>query len=255
MKSGYIDLRGHQTFVYEWANNGEALVMFHGGLSQTSHFDYAVLPAVEDSHHVFAYDRTAHGFTGDREGSLHFEYQYAEAVSYLEDVVKEPAHLIGYSDGAIVALMVAMRRPELVKSVVSFGGNFHHNGTLPLPDFSGFISSEDRAEYAITSPDAPETLDKKNERMTAIWRSEPTFTVADIAEIKCPVLVLVGDDDVITHKHSVLLYESIPQGQLAVIPGTSHQAHKEKPEIFQLLIREFLNNLEYPQTMMPQRRT
>jgi pimeloyl-ACP methyl ester carboxylesterase len=91
--------------------------------------------------------------------------------------------------------------------------------------------------------------------MTAIWRSEPTFTVADIAEIKCPVLVLVGDDDVITHKHSVLLYESIPQGQLAVIPGTSHQAHKEKPEIFQLLIREFLNNLEYPQTMMPQRRT
>jgi pimeloyl-ACP methyl ester carboxylesterase len=50
------------------------------------------------------------------------------------------------------------------------------------------------------------------------------------------------------------MFEALPQGQLAVIPGTSHQANKEKPEIFQMFIREFLNNLEYPQTKMPMRR-
>jgi pimeloyl-ACP methyl ester carboxylesterase len=103
MKSGYIDLRGHQVYSYEWENNGDAVLLLHGGLSQTSHFDFTVLPAVEDKHHVFGYDRTAHGYTGDREGSLHFTFQYEEAVSYLEDVVKEPAHLIGHSDGAIIA--------------------------------------------------------------------------------------------------------------------------------------------------------
>lgn len=254
MKSGYIDLRGHQVQSYEWANNGEALVLLHGGLSQTSHFDVSVLPAVERTFHIFGYDRTGHGYTADRDGSMHFEFQYEEAVAYLEDVVTEPAHLIGHSDGAIISLMVAMRRPDLVKSVVAFGGNFHYNGTLPMPEWDGSVSPEDRAEYSITSPDAPETLDGKIAKMFSIWKSEPTFTVADIARIKCPVLVLVGDDDVIDHKHSVLMFESIPQARLAVMPGTSHQAHKEKPEMFQMFIREFLENLDYPETKMPMRR-
>ena len=254
MKSGYIDLRGHQVQSYEWANNGEALVLLHGGLSQTSHFDVSVLPAVERTFHIFGYDRTGHGYTADRDGSMHFEFQYEEAVMYLEDVVTEPAHLIGHSDGAIISLMVAMRRPDLVKSVVAFGGNFHYNGTLPMPEWDGSVSPEDRAEYSITSPDAPETLDGKIAKMFSIWKSEPTFTVADIARIKCPVLVLVGDDDVIDHKHSVLMFESIPQARLAVMPGTSHQAHKEKPEMFQMFIREFLENLDYPETKMPMRR-
>jgi pimeloyl-ACP methyl ester carboxylesterase len=186
---------------------------------------------------------------------MHFQFQFEEAVAYLEDVVKSPAHLIGHSDGAIIALMVAIHRPDLVKSVVLFGGLFHFSGTLPMPDFDGNISEEDRAEYAETSPDAPETQEAKIRKMFSVWYSEPTYTVADVSKVKCPALVLVGDDDVIAHNHTVEMFEALPQGQLAVIPGTSHQANKEKPEIFQMFIREFLANLEYPQTKMPMRRS
>jgi pimeloyl-ACP methyl ester carboxylesterase len=254
MRSGYIDLRGHQVNSYEWDNKGEALLLMHGGLSQTSHWDYTVLPAVEDKFHIFGYDRTGHGYTGDQDGSMHFDFQYKEAVAYLEDVVKEPAHLIGHSDGAIISLMVAIHRPDLVKSVVLFGGLFHFSGTLPMPDFDGNISQADRDEYAATSPDAPETQEAKIRKMFSIWYSEPTYTVSDVAKIQCPALVLVGDDDVISHHHTIEMFEALPQGQLAVIPGTSHQANKEKPEIFQLFIREFLKDLSYPQTKMPMRR-
>ena len=254
MQSGYIDLRGHQTFSYEWPSKGEALLLLHGGLSQTSHFDQSVLPAIEDNFHIFGYDRTGHGFTGDRDGSMHFQFQFEEAVAYLEDVVKEPAHLIGHSDGAIIALMVAMHKPELVKSVVLFGGLFHFSGTLPMPEFDGNISQEDLDEYAATSPDGPGTLEAKIRKMFSIWYSEPAYTVEDVKKIQCPALVLVGDDDVISHHHTIEMFEALPQGQLAVIPGTSHQANKEKPEIFQMFIREFLKDLSYPQTKMPQRR-
>ena len=254
MISGYIDLRGHQVYSYEWANKGEALLLMHGGLSQTSHFDQSVLPAIENNFHIFGYDRSGHGYTGDQEGSMHFDFQYKEAVSYLEDVVKEPAHLIGHSDGAIISLMVAMHRPDLVKSVVLFGGLFHFSGTLPMPDFDGNISQADREEYAATSPDSPETQEAKIRKMFSIWYSEPTYTVSDVAKIQCPALVLVGDDDVIAHNHTIEMFEALPQGQLAVIPGTSHQANKEKPEIFQMFIREFLKDLSYPQTKMPMRR-
>jgi pimeloyl-ACP methyl ester carboxylesterase len=255
MNAGYINLRGHQVQSYEWPHAGESLLLMHGGLSQTSHFDHSVLPAIEDKFHLFGYDRTGHGYTGDREGSMHFKFQYEEAVAYLEDVIKEPAHFIGHSDGAIISLMVAIHRPDLVKSLVLFGGLFHFSGTLPMPDFDGNISEEDRAEYAVTSPDAPDTQEAKIRKMFSIWYSEPTYSVEDVAKVNCPALVIVGDDDVISHHHTIEMFEALPQGQLAVIPGTSHQAHKEKPEIFQMFIREFLIDLSYPQTKMPQRRT
>lgn len=253
--ASYINLRGHKVHSFEWENNGEALLLMHGGLSQTDHWDYTVLPAVEDKFHVFGYDRTGHGYTGDQDGSMHFEFQTQEAIAYLEDVVKEPAHLIGHSDGAIISLMVAMKRPDLVKSVITFGGLFHYSGTLPMPEFDGNISEEDRTEYAATSPDSPDTQEVKIRKMFSIWYSEPEFTVEDVAKIECPVLVLVGDDDVISHHHTIELFEALPQGQLAVMPGTSHIANKEKPELFQLLIRDFLSDLSYPQTKMPQRRS
>jgi pimeloyl-ACP methyl ester carboxylesterase len=185
---------------------------------------------------------------------LHFDYQVREAIAYLESVVQEPAHLIGYSDGEIIALLVALERPELVRSIVTLGANFHHSGTLPLPDFDGVVSADDQDEYNRTSPDAPETLVAKIYKMIDIWRSEPNLAPADLLNIQCPVLVMAGDDDVIAHNHTIELFENIPLGQLAIIPGTSHQFIKEKPAMAQLLIREFLEDLSYPVTKMPIRR-
>jgi len=251
----YREVGGHQLYCYEWDNNGEALVLLHGGLSQTSHWDQQVLPAVEDQFHVFGYDRTAHGFTGDRAGSLHFDYQVKEAIDYLETVVKEPAHLIGYSDGGIIAILVAIARPELVRSVVTLGANFHHSGTLPLPDFDGVVSPEDQAEYNLISPDAPHTLLEKIKRMNEIWKTEPDISLSEIASIQCPVLIMAGDDDVIAHDHTISLYEALPLGQLAIIPGTSHGLVKEKPSLVIAVIVQFLEDLSYPITRQPIRRT
>jgi pimeloyl-ACP methyl ester carboxylesterase len=251
----YIDLRGHQVFSYEWPHDGESVVLLHGGLSQTSHWDVQILPAVEDTFHIFGYDRTGHGFTGDRDGSFHFDFQTQEAIEYLEDVVKEPAHLIGYSDGANIALMVAIKRPDLVKSIVSIAANYHHSGIHPLPDFDGNIAQEDRDEYAITSPDAAQTLEEKIRKMSAIWKLEPDIAQSDLARIECPVLVMAGDDDVVRHEHTIDLFEKLPLGQLAIVPGTSHGLVKEKPAIVQALIEEFLSDLSYPITRMPIKRT
>ena len=76
----YINLRNHQVYNYEWEHDGEAVVLLHGGLSKTSSWDYLMVPPLEDGFHVFAYDRTGHGFTADQPGSLHFEFQCQEAI-------------------------------------------------------------------------------------------------------------------------------------------------------------------------------
>ena len=250
----YINLRNNQVYNYEWDHEGEAVVLLHGGLSKTSAWDYLMVPPLEDEFHVFAYDRTGHGFTGDQPGSLHFEFQCQEAIAYLEDVVKEPAHLIGYSDGGIIALMVAIKRPELVKSIVAFGANYHYSA--PLSDFDeANVSEEDQAEYNLISPDAPHTLLEKIKRMNEIWKNEPDISLSEIASIQCPVLVMAGDDDVIAHDHTISLYEALPLGQLAIIPGTSHSLIKEKPALAIAIMMQFLEDLSYPITRSPVRRT
>jgi len=251
--SAYIDLRGHSIWNLEWANNGEAVVLLHGGLSATEDWDTYVLPAVENSFHVFAYDRTGQGRTADQAGSLHFSFQTREAIAYLEDVVKEPAHLIGWSDGGIIALMVAIERPDLVRSIVAIGANYHHeSGGEPIELWE--VSYEDRLEHAERSPDSPDAIDSKVARMWAIWTSEPTLVTDDLAKVTCPVLIMAADDENFSFAHITSLYEGLPQGRLAIVPGTSHYLIKEKPELAQAIIKDFLNNLAPPQTRAPVRR-
>lgn len=249
----YLKVNGHDLYCYEWDNEGEAVLLLHGGLSKTSSWDYLLVPALEDQFHVFAYDRTAHGFTADQPGSLHFEFQAREAIAYLETVVKEPAHIVGYSDGAVIALMVASARPDLVRSVISVGGNFHHSGV----DFDmgePGVSEEDLAEYTLISPDAPHTLLEKVTRMFEIWKNEPDISLKDLAKIECPVLVVSGDDDVISLQHSQEMYETLALGQFAVLPGTSHALVKEKPGLFNAIMVDFLEDSTYPVTYSPNRR-
>jgi pimeloyl-ACP methyl ester carboxylesterase len=117
------------------------------------------------------------------------------------------------------------------------------------------VSEEDQAEYNLISPDAPHTLLEKIKRMNEIWKTEPDISLAELASIQCPVLVMAGDDDVIKHEHTISLYESLPLGQLAIIPGTSHGLVKEKPALMLANILQFLEDLTYPITRQPIRRT
>jgi pimeloyl-ACP methyl ester carboxylesterase len=249
----YVKVDGHDLYCYEWENDGEAVVLLHGGLSKTSSWDYLLVPALEDDFHVFAYDRTAHGFTADRHGSLHFEFQTREAIAYLETIVKEPAHLVGYSDGAVISLLVAIQRPDLVKSVISIGGNFHYSGVDYVMGEPS-VSEDDLAEYTLISPDAPHTLLEKVTRMFKIWDTEPDISKQQLAQIQCPVLVVSGDDDMVTLKHTQELYEALALGQLAVLPGTSHALVKEKPDLFIAIMMRFLEDLSFPETMVPNHR-
>jgi pimeloyl-ACP methyl ester carboxylesterase len=106
----------------------------------------------------------------------------------------------------------------------------------------------------LISPDAPHTLLEKVTRMFKIWDSEPDISIQQLSDIHCPVLVVSGDDDVVTLKHTQELYEALALGQLAVLPGTSHALLKEKPELFIAIMMQFLEDLSYPVTMVPIRR-
>jgi pimeloyl-ACP methyl ester carboxylesterase len=235
---------GHQLFTYEYNRKGESTLLLHGGLSSTESWDWTVLPALK-GRQVFAYDRSAHGRTASREGFYHFEFQTKEAIAFIEEVIKEPVHLLGWSDGGIISLMVALKRPDLVRSIVSIGTNFHYSAT---PQFEEEVvielSDEDRARWAEKSPEPAHMQEVIIRKAYEVWKSEPNMSTSDLASITCPVLVLCGDDEPFSNQHTVELYESLPNAQLAIVPGTSHAVVKEKPETVQSIIKNFNKGLK-----------
>ena len=256
---GYLDLRGHQI----WSASGKTfgkkkatVLLMHGGLSSTESWDYTVIPAIQRTHKIFAYDRSAHGRSGSREGFYHFDFQTDEAIAYIEDVIKGPVHLIGWSDGGIISLMVALKRPDLVESIIAIGTNFHYDSGLTLvesdPEIA--ISEEDAAKFALRSPDPAHMQEIIIRKAYEVWNSEPTMATSELARISCPVLVLTGDDEPFSNHHTIELYEAIPGARLAIIPGASHFVVKEKTRLMQILIKDFYQNLRYPITTWPRLR-
>jgi len=245
-----INLRGHDVFTFQWSKRGEPLVILHGGLSHSEKTKKYLLPAVKRNFKVFAYDRTGHGRTANQKGSFHFNFQTKELIAFLEDVVKEPAHLIGISDGANIAIMTAIARPELIRSVVSIGGNTTAS-QIRMKFGKPEVSAESQAEHDRISPDHPSELIKKVATAFKVWKSEPSIAITKLAKIKCPVLVLAGDDDVISAKESEKIYQAITNARLAIVPGSSHAVIKEKTELVQALLKDFYANPDYPLTQSP----
>ena len=245
-----INLRGHEVFTFQWSKRGEALVILHGGLSHSEKVKKYLLPAVKREFKVFAYDRTGHGRTANQKGSIRFNFQTKELIAFLEDVVKEPAHLIGVSDGPIIALMASIGRPELVRSVVSIGGNTTA-AQVRLKFGKPDVSPEAQAEHDRLSPDHASELIKKISTAFRVWKSEPNITPTKLATIKCPVLILAGDDDVISAKDSEKIYQGITNARLAIVPGASHAVIKEKTQLVQALLKDFYAHPDYPLTKDP----
>ena len=246
----YVNLRGHEVFTFQWSKRGESLVILHGGLSHSEKVKKYLLPAVKKNFKVFAYDRTGHGHTANQKGSFHFNFQTKELIAFLEDVVKEPAHLIGVSDGANIALLAAISRPELVRSVVAIGGNTTA-AQVRLKIGKPEISPEAQADHDRVSPDPASELIKKITTAFKVWKTEPNITPATLSKIKCPVLILAGDDDVISAKESEKIYQVIANARLAIVPGSSHSVIKEKPELVHALLKDFYAHPDYPLTRDP----
>jgi pimeloyl-ACP methyl ester carboxylesterase len=255
----YVDVAGHPTWVETrglQASDAEVVLLLHGGLSNSDLLLDMVEPTLAAKYALVAFDRRGHGRTADTAAPFDYEDMATETVRVLEEVVGTPAHLVGWSDGGIIGMLVALRRPELVRRLVLIGTNFSVDGLQPV-EFSedSPVAIAFATSFAERSPDGPEHFGVVAEKAEALFRSEPTMTTPDVARIRTPTLVMAGDDDIVTLGHTRALYESLPAAELAVIPGASHLVVLEKPGVVARFIDEFLGSTWPPATMMPVRRS
>jgi pimeloyl-ACP methyl ester carboxylesterase len=238
---------------YREYGEGDSLVLLHPALADSRAFT-PNLEGLSQSFHIYAPDRRGHGRTPDVEGPISFELMASDTIAFLETVVGGPAFLLGYSDGAIVALLVAMRRPDLVRRLVFAAAVFHRDGWAEgvldhdesPPDFM-------RKTYGEVSPDGEAHYDVVVAKVAAEHIHEPSLTRKDMAAIATRTIVLAGDDDEVRLEHAFEMYRNLPDAELAIVPGTSHGLLVEKPDLCNLLITEFLST-EPVQTFAPIRR-
>lgn len=232
---------------------GEPLVMLHPGGADARAFS-AIAGQFDGSFTLWLPDRRGHGRTPDLEGPFTFEVMADDTAAFIEQHVKPPVHVLGYSDGATVALMLALRHPKLVKRLVFVSGVFHREGWEPgvleeanappefMADSYGAVSPDGRAHYAVVT-----------KKLAALHATAPSLTVEALAKVACPTLVMLGDDDEVRLEHAIELFRSVKDGQLAVVPHASHGVLVEQPAQCAQMIRTFCTGAENP-TIAPRRR-
>jgi pimeloyl-ACP methyl ester carboxylesterase len=181
-----IEINGHPTWVDERGGGAETVLLLHGGMSNSDLMLDAWGDPLAERCRLVAFDRRDHGYTADTAAAFHYEDMATETIGVLEHVVEGRAHLVGWSDGGIVALAVAMSRPDLVDRLVVIGTNSHHDGVLPLElSEDSPVAAQVFQAYAARSPDGPDHFGDLFEKFLAMATTEPTWTVEDIAAVRC----------------------------------------------------------------------
>ena len=241
----YIETGRVHTY-YEVNGSGDPLILLHGGMCTAETFD-GQTPALAEHYRVYVPERRAHGRTADVPGPITYEIMAQDTIAFIEAVGIERAHLVGWSDGALVGLLVALWRPELVGKLVLMAQSVNWEGMRPeLASFAGHMTKEMvppdlKQAYEALSPDGPDHLNAVLDKVLRLWNTDPAFSLSDLERVAAPALVLAADDDVtVSIEHAAAMQRALPDSQLAVVPGASHAVPMEKPRLVNRLVLDFL---------------
>jgi pimeloyl-ACP methyl ester carboxylesterase len=242
-EAGYVTIAGLPTW-HEVGGEGPAVVLLHGAFFGAAAWVAQAPELASAGFRVHVPERRGHGHTRDVDGPLTYELMAADTAAYLDAEVGGPAHLIGWSDGAVVALLVALRRPDLVDRMVLIGQYYNSSGRVPGSELGQLLHSEEakgflRQGYDPVSPDGPEHFEVVYAKTLAMIDSEPEIDLAALAAVAAPALVLQGDRDEVTLSHGAEVASALGNGRLAVLPG-GHGLPAELPELVNQLLISFL---------------
>lgn len=239
---------GRSRIFYETAGEGEPLLLLHGGFGTVDDFS-SQIPELSKHFRVVAFERPGNGHTADIEEPFHFSTMAENTVDIIEALGLGPTNLLGWSDGAAIALLVSFLRPDLVNRLISVGGFFNAN-SVSQKDQDWIRSATPGSfrksmptlakRYDEASPDGPAHFSIVFEKTKRLWLTEPDIKKEELARITSPTLLIVGDRDATIPEHTLELFRSIRGAQLCVIPGATHFLLSEKPAIVNKVILEFL---------------
>lgn len=243
---------------YEVHGKGPLLVLLHGALGTIESCFGHLLPALVSSHRVIAVELQGHGHTPDIDRPLSFRAMAEDVAALLRSLGIATADFLGYSMGGGVALELAIRHPGVVRRLVYVGGACYHPSGL-YPEVLGGASSQDsdelddprwRQAYERVAPD-PGAWPRLVQKITQMDRSFAGWSPDDLKSLNAPVLLIIGDSDIVRPEHTVDMFRLLGGGvmaevsgfsesQLAILPRTSHVGLLDRAEWLLSMVTEFL---------------
>jgi len=223
-------IRGHRIY-YAVHGSGPTLVFLHGGGDSGEHSFVRQLTVFSERHRIVAPDQVGQGRTPDVPGPLSYTAMMQDTAALLQVLDLKHVDIVGFSDGGILALMLAVRHPELVRRLVVSGVNIAPEGLNP----------GDLEELRASQIPKPRTIDEK---LAHLWLTSPTETELNLgllAQITQPVLVISGDRDAITLEHTLQIFRALPNAELCVLPGTDHATFSGRSDWLNPIIGAFLD--------------
>jgi pimeloyl-ACP methyl ester carboxylesterase len=239
-ESGWAPVDGIRIWYAEFGR-GEPVLLLHGGLANSNYWGDQVR-ALMGHYRVIVMDSRGHGRSTRDAQPFGYDLMAKDAVGLLDYLKVRRAALVGWSDGAIIGLDIAMHHPERVSKLFAFAANYDTAGVAHVDKSPIFTAFEARAgrEYAALSP-TPRDYGAFLKAITAMWAHEPNWRRSDLARITVPTWIVDADhDEAITHDQPRTMADWIPDAGLLIEPDVSHFAFLQDPEQFNRDVEHFL---------------
>ena len=230
----YLNTRGLKMY-YETYGEGDPLLLLHINGGSIANFANQI-PYFATRYHVIAVDTRAHGKSVDPGDSLTFEMMADDFNALLDSLQIDSCNVVGWSDGGISGLLLAIRHPEKVRKLVVSGPNLWPDTTGLVPFIYHYLE-----RVADTLRRQPQTPAVKNQlKIVELDLKQPHMTLDQLQSIHCPTLVMGGDHDGIPSYHLWLISQHIPQSYLWIVPNSGHSVAIFKKDQFNSVVGDFL---------------
>jgi pimeloyl-ACP methyl ester carboxylesterase len=223
-------VNGHPLSYVE-RGKGSPLLLLHGGGDSGEHSFARQLDALGTKRRLIAPDQVGQGHTPPIPEPLSYRAMMEDTAALLAQLGVSRADAVGFSDGGILALMLAIHHPTSVRRLVVGGANIAPGGLAPA-----HLEGLRKAQRA-----NPESI---GEKLAKLWFTSPVeseINLAALSGLPHPVLLICGDRDVVTLEHTLAIYRALPNAELCVLPGTGHGTFADRAEWLNPMIIGFLD--------------
>ena len=207
----YANVNNVQIY-FETYGTGPPVLVLHGGLGRLEDMRHQIR-ALASSRFVIAPDSRGHGRSTDADVPLRYSLMAEDMVELLDRLDIAQVDVVGWSDGGIIGLDLAMRHPERIRRLVAIGSNYDVDGLIRKPEFS--VEQPQRRSLCFRR--APDQAFAR--KVITMWRTLPRYSLNDLGKITAPTLIIAGEFDVIKRAHATSWPRQFPAARKKSLKG------------------------------------
>ena len=241
-QSGYAPVNGIKMY-YAIYGKGDPILLIHGGLANSDYWANQVTE-LSKTHEVIVADSRGHGRSSWTNEPIGYDLMASDYVALLAYLNIPKAAIVGWSDGGIIGIDIAMHHPDRVTKLFAQAANVTTDGVKPnmdkAPAFAAFIERS-ASEHERLSP-APQDNKSFLASIEKMWATQPNWTTAQLSKIAVPTAIVIGDhDEAIKRDHTDTMARDIPGAKLIVLKDVGHFAMLQDPEAYTKAVLDFLD--------------